>query len=146
MADIASLLQDKSPGLWSVSPEDTVLDAIKLMNEKGIGALLVLQDGVLAGIFSERDYARKIILMGRASAETQVKEIMTRQVYYTYPKQNIDDCLVVMTEHHIRHLPVMQDDRVMGMISMGDVVKEIIKEQRDKIAQLEHYISWEESY
>lgn len=146
MTDIASLLQDKSPGLWSVSPEDSVLDAIKLMDEKSIGALLVLHDGVLAGIFSERDYARKVILKGRSSSETQVKEIMTRQVYYTYPEQNIDDCMVVMTEHRIRHLPVLQDDRVMGMISMGDVVKEIIKEQRDKIAQLEHYISWEESY
>ena len=146
MTDISSLLADKVSGLWSVSPEDTVLDAIKLMEEKGIGALLVLDAGVLAGILSERDYARKIILKGRSSSDTQVKEIMSRQVYYTYPDQNIEECLVVMTEHHIRHLPVMKDDHVVGMISMGDVVKEIIKEQRDKIAQLEHYISWEESY
>jgi len=146
MTDISSLLKDKASGLWSVSPQDTVFNAIKLMEEKGIGALLVLDAGVLTGILSERDYARKVILKGRSSGDTQVKEIMTRQVYYTYPDQKIEECLVVMTEHHIRHLPVMQDDDVVGMISMGDVVKEIIKEQRDKIAQLEHYITWEESY
>jgi len=116
------------------------------MDAKGIGALLVMHDGVLNGILSERDYARKVVLMGRSSRETQVKEIMTRQVYYTYPGQNTEECLVVMTEHHLRHLPVMQEERVIGMISMGDVVKDIIKEQQDRIAQLEHYISWEESY
>ena len=146
MTDVARLLQTKPAAIWSVSPNDTVYAAIQLMEEKGIGALLVVQEGALAGVLSERDYARKVILKGRASSETLVKEIMTRHVYYTYPDQDIEACLVVMTEHRIRHLPVMQEKRLIGMISMGDVVKEIIKEQRDKIAQLEHYISWEESY
>lgn len=146
MKDVASLLQTKQTGIWSVSPETTVLEALKLLKEKEIGALVVLQEGVLAGLLSERDYARKVFLKGRSSTDTLVKEIMTRQVYYTHPEQDIEECLVVMTEHHIRHLPVLKDNLVVGMISMGDVVKEIIKEQRDKIAQLEHYITWEESY
>jgi len=146
MIDVASLLQTKPAGVWSVSPADTVFDALKLMDEKGIGALLVLHEGDLAGVLSERDYARKVILKGRASSETKVKEIMTRQVYYTYPEEDIEECMLIMTERRIRHLPVMQDERVVGMISMGDVVKEIIKGQRDKISHLEHYISWEESY
>ena len=146
MIDVATLLQSKPAEVWSISPADTVFAAIQLMDAKGIGALLVLQENELVGVLSERDYARKVILKGRASSETSVKEIMTRQVFYTYPEQNIEDCLIVMTERRIRHLPVMQAERVVGMISMGDVVKEIIKEQRDKIAQLEHYITWEESY
>lgn len=146
MIVVADLLKDKPDAIWSVAPTDSVLNAIECMDEKGIGALVVLQEGILVGILSERDYARKVILKGRSSSETQVQEIMTRQVYYTFSDQNIEECLVVMTEHRIRHLPVMQDDRIIGMISMGDVVKEVIKEQRDKIAQLEHYITWEESY
>lgn len=146
MTNVASLLQGKPQSLWSISPTETVYAAIHLMDAKGIGALLVMQEGALHGILSERDYARKVILRGRSSSDTLVKEIMTHQVYYTYPEQDTEECLVVMTEHHIRHLPVMLDDRVIGMISMGDVVKDIIKEQQDKIAQLEHYITWEESY
>ena len=146
MIKVAILLQAKSRQLWSVSPHDTVYTAIQLMDAKGVGALLVLHEGTLTGILSERDYARKVILKGRSSNDTQVKEIMTRQVYYTFPEQDIEECLVVMTEHRIRHLPVMQDEHVVGMISMGDVVKEIIKEQQDRISQLEHYITWEESY
>jgi CBS domain-containing protein len=147
MVTVSQLLVNKENNqLWSVTPDETVYAAIQLMDQKGIGALLVLQGNRLVGVMSERDYARKVILRGRASSETRVNEIMTRQVYYTTPEQNIDDCLVIMTERHIRHLPVMQGERVSGMISMGDVAKEIIKEQRDKIAQLEQYISWEESY
>ena len=146
MITVAELLKSKPAGIWSVTPADSVYTAIERMEANGVGALLVMQEGVLTGILSERDYARKVILKGRSSKDTQVQEIMTRRVYYTFPEQDIEACLVVMTEHRIRHLPVMQDDRVVGMISMGDVVKEIINEQRDKIAQLEHYISWEESY
>ena len=110
MIKVAILLQAKSRQLWSVSPHDTVYTAIQLMDAKGVGALLVLHEGTLTGILSERDYARKVILKGRSSNDTQVKEIMTRQVYYTFPEQDIEECLVVMTEHRIRHLPVMQDD------------------------------------
>ncbi|MFO7602894.1 MAG: CBS domain-containing protein [Gammaproteobacteria bacterium] len=146
MKDVAALLSAKTAEVWSVAPQTTVYEAIKLMETKGIGALVVLDAGALAGVVSERDYARKVILKGRASSDTRVEEIMTRRVYYTYPEQDIDACLVVMTEHHIRHLPVMQGETVIGMISMGDVVKEIIREQRDKIKQLEHYINWEASY
>lgn len=146
MTTVATLLQAKPRHLWTVSPHDTVFTAIQLMDAKGIGALLVLQEGTLTGILSERDYARKVILKGRSSNDTLVKDIMTTQVYYTFPEQAIEDCLVVMTEHHIRHLPVMENELMIGMISMGDVVKEIIREQQDRISQLEHYITWEESY
>lgn len=146
MTTVAELLKQKQSDIYSISPGNTVLDAIKLMDEKGIGALAVLAKDELAGIVSERDYARKVILKGRSSKDTKVKEIMTSQVYYTYPEQDTEACMVVMTEHHIRHLPVMVKGKLVGMISLGDVVKDIIKEQKDKIKSLEHYLSWEESY
>ncbi len=146
MTNVGKLLEEKGSAVWHVTPDDTVFDAIKLMDEKGIGALAVLVDGTLAGIISERDYARKVILKGRSSKKTRVKDIMTRHIFYTFPEQDVEECLVVMSEHHIRHLPVMQNDKIIGMISLGDVVKDIIKEQKDKIAHLEHYITWEESY
>lgn len=146
MTTVAELLKQKKSEIYSISPNNTVLDAIKQMDEKGIGALAVLSNGEMAGIISERDYARKVILKGRSSKETKVKEIMTSRVYYTYPDQDTEACMVVMTEHHIRHLPVMENSKLVGMISLGDVVKDIIKEQKDKIKSLEKYISWEESY
>ena len=116
------------------------------MDEKGAGALAVISQDSLVGIISERDYARKVILKGRQSKETRVKEIMTRQVYHTFPEQDVEDCLAVMTKHHIRHLPVISNNKVIGMISMGDVVKDILVEQKQEIEHLEHYISWEESF
>ena len=146
MLKVAQLLEVKGSQIWSISPEDTVFEAIRIMDEKGIGALTVMQDGELVGILSERDYARKVILKDRSSKETLVKEIMTRDVYYTLPEQDVEACLAVMTERRIRHLPVISEDKVIGMISMGDVVKEIIADQKYMLEQLEHSISWGESY
>lgn len=146
MTSIAEILKDKGTDVWSVSPEQTVFDAIKLMDEKSVGALAVVSKGKLAGILSERDYARKVILNGRSSRETRVKEIMTTHVYHTLPEQQVEDCMVVMTKHHIRHLPVLENNELVGMISLGDVVREIIKDQQDKIKQLEHTVTWQESY
>jgi len=116
------------------------------MDDKGVGALAVVSKGQLAGIISERDYARKVILKGRSSRETLVKEIMTTHVYHTIPEDEVESCMLVMTKHHIRHLPVLDDKVLVGMISLGDVVKEIIKQQQDKIKQLEHTVTWQESY
>ena len=146
MTRVENLIGSKGGDIWSVQPDTTVFDAIKLMDEKGIGVVVVLLDGELIGIMSERDYARKVILKDRSSKETQVKEIMTRSVYHTFPEQSVDECMAVMTKHRIRHLPVMQDKQVIGMISIGDVVKDIIAEQQDKIEHLEHCITWGESY
>ncbi|MDH5407719.1 MAG: CBS domain-containing protein [Gammaproteobacteria bacterium] len=146
MTTVAELLKQKSAEIYSVSPNHTVFDAIKLMDEYGIGALAVVSGESLAGILSERDYARKVILKGRSSKETKVKDIMTAEVFYTSPEEDINACMVVMTEHHIRHLPVLENSKLVGMISLGDVVKDIIKEQKDKIKQLEKNISWGESY
>ena len=146
MNTVAALLKLKGTDVWSVSPEQSVYDAIKMMDEKGVGALAVTSKGSMVGIISERDYARKVILKGRASKETQVKEIMTTRIYHTLPDEAIETCMLVMTEHNIRHLPVLEGKQLVGMISIGDVVKEIIRQQKDKIDQLEHIVTWQESY
>lgn len=146
MKKVEKLLASKSHDLWHIGPEDSVYNAIKLMEDKEIGALAVLRNDTLIGIISERDYARKVILKNRSSKETKIKEIMTRQVYYTFPEQDIEECLAIMTRHHVRHLPVLQNSEIVGMISIGDVVREIISEQQFKIEHLEHTISWEEAY
>jgi CBS domain-containing protein len=146
MPRVSDLLNGRQHTVWSIEPQDSVYDAIKLMDEKGIGALAVVREQSLVGIISERDYARKVILKNRNSKDTQVKDIMTRQVYYTFPEQPVEECLAVMDSHHIRHLPVLQDHKLIGMITMGDVARTIIAEQNYKIGQLEHTISWEESY
>jgi len=146
MKKVKQLLDNKGHDIWHVGPDDSVYDAIKLMEDKEIGALAVMHQHNMIGIISERDYARKVILKNRASKDTKVKEIMTRQVYYIYPEQDIEECLAIMTRRRVRHLPVMQEGRIVGMISIGDVVKEIISEQRYMIEQLEHTISWEEAY
>lgn len=146
MTTVAELLKDKGSDVWSISPEQTVFDAIKFMDEKGVGALAVISKEQLVGILSERDYARKVILKGRSSKETRVKEIMTTHVFHTIPGDEVESCMVVMTKHHIRHLPVLNDKELIGMISLGDVVKDIIKQQQDKIKQLEHTVTWQESY
>lgn len=146
MATVETLLANKDKRVWSISPQSSVYDAIALMDEKGIGALAVTYNDNLVGILSERDYARKVVLKGRSSKETSVDEIMTRNVHYTIPEQHIEDCLVMMSEHHIRHLPVLRNEILIGMISLGDVVKEIIKQQSIKIKHLEQTISWGESY
>jgi len=146
MIKVDKLLEKKGSQIWHIGPEDTVFEALKVMGDKGVGALCVTLDEELVGIISERDYARKVILKGRISRETKVKDIMTRHVFHTHPEQSIEECLVLMNEKRIRHLPVVDDTKMVGMISTGDVVKEIISDQKYTIKQLENYISWEESY
>lgn len=141
MTTVSQLLQNKGQNVWSVSPDDSVYKALELMADKNIGALLVLDGETPAGIFSERDYARKIILYGKASRETPVKDIMTTRVVYIRPEQTIEDCMALMTDKRIRHLPVLKDDKIVGVISIGDVVKSIIANQQFVIEQLENYIS-----
>ena len=146
MISVGSLLDNKGAEVWHVNPEDTVFDAIKYMDSKHVGALAVVHKDKLVGILSERDYARKVILKDRASKETLVKEIMTDKVIHTFPEQPVSECLVIINEQRIRHLPVLDDGKLVGMISVGDVVKEIIKEQQYTIQQLENHLSWAESY
>ena len=141
MRTVGQLLKDKGNQVWTVAPATTVYDALGLMAEKGIGALIVSEGDVIAGLVSERDYARKVILEGRSSRDTPVSAIMTRAVLYATPEQSIPDCMSIMTEKKIRHLPVLQEGRLIGMISIGDLVKSIIAEQEFVIGQLETYIS-----
>jgi CBS domain-containing protein len=138
---IKHLLDRKGRHIISVKPEDSVLDAIRLMAEKGIGSLVVMEDQELLGIMSERDYARKVIIKGRSSESTAVSEIMTANVFTTSSSETVNDCMSVMTEKKIRHLPVVEDNVVIGMISIGDLVKAIISDQQEEIEHLEHYIS-----
>ncbi len=138
---VKHILQKKGLEIYSVEPETCVSDSLQLMAEKNIGALLVMESGKLVGIFSERDYARKVFLKGKSSLETPVCEIMTEKVYVVNPETSVEECMALMTEKHIRHLPVMKDDQVVGLISIGDVVKEVISKQGFQIAQLESYIT-----
>ena len=138
---IASILKCKSAGIWSVAPSATVYDAIALMADKQVGALLVLSGGQMLGILSERDYARKVILQGRSSKATAVQEIMTRTVVTVSPQHTVDECMRIMTHHRIRHLPVLDGDGVVGVVSIGDLVRSIISEQADTIDQLHTYIA-----
>jgi CBS domain-containing protein len=140
MKTVKEILEAKAHNLLSISPQASVLDALKLMAEKDIGALVVLDNESLAGIFSERDYARKVILHGKSSKATLVSEIMTHKVVCVRPDQSVEECMALMTDKRIRHLPVLENQKVIGVISIGDVVKEVISEQRFVIEQLEHYI------
>jgi CBS domain-containing protein len=143
MYSVKQILLSKGNQVWSIDPDSTVYEALQHMAEKDIGALLVLKSGKLVGIFSERDYARKVILRGRSSKDTRVGEIMTEKVIYVRPSQTTEECMALMTEKHIRHLPVMEDNTLVGVISIGDVVKAIISKQEFVIEQLEHYITGE---
>jgi CBS domain-containing protein len=135
------LLSDKGYEMYSVSPDTSVYEAIKLMTEAKVGALLVMDDNKLTGIISERDYTRKVILETRSSHETSVRDIMTSEVLTVTSEQPIEDCMKVMSEYHIRHLPVLENDQPIGMLSVMDVVKNIISEKEFIIGQLENYIS-----
>jgi len=141
MKTVRDILEVKGRMVWSVNPGSTVFDALSLMAEKEIGALVVLDEARVAGIISERDYARKVILHGRASPTTRVEEIMTSHVAYTHLDQSIEECMAIMTDKRIRHLPVLQDGKLIGIISIGDLVKAIIADQKFMIEQLERYIT-----
>ncbi len=141
MIYVRDLLESKGTEVWSVSPDSSVYEALQLMGEKDVGALLVLQGEELVGIFSERDYARKVILQGKFSKNTPIKEIMSFDVLFVRPDQTIEECMALMTDKHFRHLPVYEGKNLIGLISIGDVVKAIISGQKIEIKQLEHYIS-----
>lgn len=138
---ISSILPRKGGQVWSVTPDASVYEAIEAMADKQIGALMVISDGRLVGIISERDYARKVILKGKSSKQTQVKEIMTSPVIFVTPQHTVDECMKVITTRRIRHLPVLQEEKVVGMVSIGDLVKLIISEQDQTIDQLYGYIT-----
>jgi CBS domain-containing protein len=130
------LLEVKGPDVWSISPEVSVYEALRMMADKDVGALLVMVDDHLAGIISERDYARKIILQGKTSKDTLVKEIMSTRLFTIHPDQTVEEAMELMTQRHVRHLPVVADDKVFGVISIGDVVNNIIHRQRETIKNL----------
>lgn len=141
MKTVKQLLSTKPGHIFSVTEQASVLEALKVMMEKNISALLILEGQELKGIFTERDYARKIILHGKSSADTYIHEVMTANPITVLPSDSIDFCMGIMTDKHIRHLPVMEGTHLLGMVSIGDVVKFIIEDQKQTISQLESYIS-----
>jgi len=141
MTTVAEILKSKAdPAVYAAAPSDTVYSALRLMADKGIGALLVKEGDTIVGIFTERDYARKVALLGRTSDQTRVRDVMTDAVLFVEPSQTTDACMQLMTSKRLRHLPVMDGGQLVGLISIGDLVKQIISEQQFTIAQLEHYI------
>lgn len=142
MTTVAEILKSKpDTQVHSVAPSDSVLTALRRMADKGIGALLVLQGEDIVGIFTERDYARKVVLHGRASGDTPVSEVMTRAVRFVHPSHSTEQCMALMTENRLRHLPVVQDGRLVGLVSIGDLVKSVISHQQFIIEQMEQYIT-----
>ena len=138
---IREILHGKSAATWTIAPESTVFEAIQLMAEKNIGALLVVKDNQLAGIISERDYTRKVALLGRASKDTRVSEILSGHVVHVTPDHTVDQCLHLMTDHRVRHLPVLEGGKILGVVSIGDLVNWVISAQSSTIHQLETYIT-----
>jgi len=141
MTTVEQLLKTKGNEIWSIAPQATVYEALLIMSEKDVGVLLVIDKGKLVGIFSERDYARKLILKGRFSKDTTVSELMTHEVLYIEPQSTIEDCMALMTVKHIRHLPVLEKERLIGIVTLGDVVKQVISDQEFTIQQLGKYIT-----
>lgn len=141
MKTLKQLLDDKGRDVWTISPDMSVYDAVKLMAEKEIGALLVVEGEKPVGMVTERDYARKVTLRGKTSQEALVSEIMTTHVLCARPEQSVEECMAIMTEKRVRHLPVIENGKLIGMVSIGDLVKAIIDEQQFIIQQLEHYIT-----
>lgn len=141
MGKVKNILDSKGRVVFSVTPEVTVYAAIELMCQKDVGGLLICENERLVGIFTERDYARKLILKGKSSKETPIKDLMTRNPIVVSPETSIEECMKIMSDKHIRHLPVVETDKVVAMISIGDVVRFVIEEQKSIIEQLEQYIS-----
>jgi CBS domain-containing protein len=140
MINVRQLLEQKGRQVYSIAPGAAVLEAIRMMAERHVGALLVMEGVSLSGIVSERDYARKVILMGRSSADTPVRDIMSAPVITVQPEATVQTCMQIMTERRVRHLPVLDGGRVIGMVSIGDLVKAVMAEQQQQIEQLENYI------
>jgi len=141
MTIVQRLLENKGNVVWSIAPDASVFEAVQLMADKRVGALMVVEQNELVGVISERDYAREIVLKDRVSRDTPVSAIMTRRVLYVRPDQTLDECMVLMSEKNLRHLPVLDNGRLIGVISMRDVVKDLISEKEFMIAQLENYIT-----
>ncbi len=141
MKTVKHILDAKGNDVFSVAPSDTVYDAVKYMADKGVGALVVLDDEKLVGIVTERDYARKLVLEGKSSRDTNVADVMTRKVLCVTPERTVDECMALMTDKRARHLPVLEHKRVVGVVSIGDLVKAVISEQQILIDQLQHYIA-----
>jgi CBS domain-containing protein len=138
---VGQLVNEKGKHIWSIEPGKTVYEGLQLMADKNVGALLVMEDGKVVGIVSERDYARKVILLGKISKETKISEAMSKDVCYVTPDKNIEECMALFTNKRVRHLPVMEGEELIGLISMGDIVSKIISEQKFAIGELENYIS-----
>lgn len=141
MDQVWQLLENKGHEVWTIAPDEMVFQALQRMADKDIGALVVLDGNEVVGIFSERDYARKVVLHGKSSTGTPVRQVMSSRVLYVRPDQTLEDCMALMTDKHIRHLPVLDGDRLIGLISIGDVVKALISNQVFIITQLENYIT-----
>ncbi len=140
---ISQILKTKGDKIWSIAPQETAYRALQIMSEKNLGALLVIDKGKVIGIFSERDYARKVILKGKSSKTTPVRDLMTKEVLYIDLGISVEDCMVLMTEKCVRHLPVMDKKQLVGLVTVGDVVKQFIADQKFKIQELERYINEE---
>jgi len=138
---VCEILQSKGHDVWFVRPEAFVFDAVKMMSERSVGALLVMEGEKMVGIISERDYARKVVLAGKSSKQTQVKDIMTQRVLWVAPERTIEECMALMTDKKVRHLPVVENTQLVGIVSIGDLVKAIIAEQQVIIDQLQNYIN-----
>jgi signal-transduction protein with cAMP-binding, CBS, and nucleotidyltransferase domain len=144
MLTIKHVLESKDKLLWSIDPKSKAYEALEIMAEKDIGALLVIESGKLVGLFSERDYARKVILKGKSSKETSVEELMTREIYSITPDKSVEECLALLTAAHCRHMPVMENDQLIGLVTIGDVVNALITDKQITIDDLKNYIAGSE--